>query len=82
MSFWEHEVVVAEIKKSATSKYVVSAATRKGRSYVNVREWYCTKADPTFKPAKAGMAIPIKNFEELSRAMKAAAEKVKEFAIP
>jgi len=57
--FWDSEEPIREISKGETSKYCVHYVTRQGNSYINVREWYCTRNDPTWKPAKAGMAIPL-----------------------
>ena len=60
-AYWTREEVIAEISKNDTSKYIVSRCEKDGRKFINVREWYCTRNDPTWKPAKSGMAIPVEN---------------------
>ena len=59
--YWDAEVVVAEIPKDDFAKYVVSKCAKGGKEYINLREWYHTRNDATWKPAKAGAAIPVPN---------------------
>ena len=57
--YWDEEVVVAEIPKDTYAKYIVSKCKKGTKEVVNVREWYNTKLDPTWRPSKSGMAVPI-----------------------
>lgn len=64
--YWDSEEVVGEVKKDEFAKYIVSACTKGGKDYINVREWYCTRTDPNFRPAKSGMALPVSNNGDVS----------------
>ena len=57
-AFWDKVKMVREITKATTSKLVVEKVEKNGKEYFSIREWYCTKNDPTWKPAKNGMTIP------------------------
>lgn len=57
--YWDTEVLMPEIQKGEHAKYVVSACTKDGKPYVNIREWYNTQKDPEFKPGRSGMSFPV-----------------------
>lgn len=57
--YWDEEKVIKQIAKATTSKIVVSRVKKNGKEFFTIREWYCTKSDPTWKPGKAGITIPI-----------------------
>jgi len=57
MSYWDKEEVISEIHLSEKSKIVVSAVEKNGKQFVNVREFYCTSQDPTWKASKNGMPV-------------------------
>lgn len=57
-AYWDEEVVVEEIPKGELAKYIVSRCKKGGKEYINIREWYCTRTDPTWRPSKAGMTLP------------------------
>lgn len=70
-SYWDEEIIIAEIPKDTYSKYIVSQCTKNGKTFINLREWYCTSKDPQFKPAKAGAAIPVRLAEQVAQALTA-----------
>ena len=57
--FWDAEIVITEVPKDDFAKYIISKCAKGGKEYINLREWYHTRNDPTWKPARAGVAIPI-----------------------
>lgn len=57
-TYWDKEKVVSEITLSDYRKLVVSSCIKDGKKYVNVREFYCTRTDSTWKPSKHGICIP------------------------
>jgi Transcriptional Coactivator p15 (PC4) len=69
-SYWDSEIYLAQVEKTPTSQYQVHAVEKSGKRYINIREWYCTKTDPTWKPSKSGMAIPLEQAEEVMLALK------------
>ena len=70
--YWDAETIVAELPKDDFAKYVVSACVKNGKKFVNVREWYHTSYDPTWKPSKSGMAIPVGVAQDLVHAIEEA----------
>lgn len=59
--YWDAEVIIAEILKANFAKYIISKCAKDGKEYINLREWYHTRHDATWKPAKAGAIIPVSN---------------------
>lgn len=57
---WDNFQEVAEIRKSDSIKFVVSAATRDGYRYINIREFYMRKKDGVWMPGRDGITIPLK----------------------
>ena len=74
-TYWDKEEVVGEVDKDLYSKYIVSACEKNGKKFINVREWYHTQADPTWKPSKSGMAIPDGVAQKVLAALGVAASK-------
>lgn len=56
---WDNYKVIGEVKKSDKIKIVVGAGIRDGVKYLNVREFYFTKKDSTWKPGRDGITIPL-----------------------
>lgn len=56
---WDNYQVVGEVQKSDKIKFVVGAGIRDGVKYVNIREFYYTKRDSTWKPGRDGITIPL-----------------------
>ena len=56
---WDNFEEIAEVRKSDGIKFVVSAATREGFRYVNIREFYLRKRDNTWQPGRDGITIPL-----------------------
>lgn len=56
---WDNYEVIGEVQKSDSIKFVIAAATRKGFRYISIREFYITKKDPTWKPGRDGITIPL-----------------------
>jgi hypothetical protein len=57
--YWDKEQLYAAVSRSTTSEYRISLCQKGDKQYVHIREWYCTKSDPTWKPSKQGMSLPI-----------------------
>ena len=57
---WDNFIEIGEVRKSDSIKLVVSAATRDGYRYVNIREFYIRKKDGVWKPGRDGITIPLK----------------------
>ena len=57
---WDNFEEVAEVRKSDSIKFVISAATREGFRYINIREFYLRKKDGVWKPGRDGITIPLK----------------------
>lgn len=57
---WDNFQEVAEVRKSDGIKFVVSAATRDGFRYINIREFYMRKKDGVWMPGRDGITIPLK----------------------
>ena len=57
-AYWNIEKIVAEVERSPLSKYVVSDCVKGDKRVVNLREWYRTSSDPTWKPSKNGLTLP------------------------
>jgi hypothetical protein len=68
-TFFDKEKVIAEIAKSEFSKYIVSAAEKNGRRYLNIKEWYCTAYEPEWRPAKQGVMVPVQLGEDVIAAL-------------
>ena len=68
-SFWDKEEVVAEVNKSDKGKYIITKAEKSGKQYIGIREWYCTQNDPTWKPGKNGMNLPMTVAKEVLEAL-------------
>lgn len=56
---WDNYIVVGEIQKSSSIKFVVAAAVRDGVRYINIREFYIRKTDGVWKPGRDGITIPM-----------------------
>ena len=57
---WDNYMDLFEIRKSDRIKFVVSAATRDGFRYVNIREFYLRQRDQEWRPGRDGITIPLK----------------------
>lgn len=65
-TYWEQETLIAEVVKNETSKFVInrcipkrkSEASPQAKPVITIREWYCTKYNPTWLPAKSGITLP------------------------
>lgn len=57
---WDNYVVIGEVQKSDSIKFVVAAATRDGFRYINIREFYIRKRDNVWMPGRDGITIPLK----------------------
>lgn len=57
---WDNFVEIGEVRKSDGIKFVISAATREGFRYVNIREFYMRKKDGVWKPGRDGITIPLR----------------------
>lgn len=57
---WDNFEEIAEVRKSDGIKFVVSAATREGFRYVNIREFYLRKKDNVWMPGRDGITLPLK----------------------
>jgi hypothetical protein len=68
-AYWEKEVVVSEIQ-AGENKIRISVCTKKGRTWVAIREWYKTMTGE-YSPGKHGLAFPVENAEELEQYIKA-----------
>lgn len=55
---WDNYIIVREVQKTANKKIVISAATRDGVKYVNLREFYKNKAGG-WTPTQEGISIPL-----------------------
>jgi hypothetical protein len=60
-NYWDSEEVLCEVPKSEKAMVRISHTIKNGRDYLNVREFYCTSNDPTWKPSKSGMTFPLNN---------------------
>lgn len=56
---WDNFQEVAEVRKSDGIKFIISAATRDGYRYVNIREFYMRKKDGVWMPGRDGITIPL-----------------------
>lgn len=56
---WDNFVNIAEVQKTDSIKFVVSAAVRDGVRYVNIREFYFKKSEGVWKPGRDGITIPL-----------------------
>lgn len=70
--YWDTETVIKEIPTGERTFIRISLVTKKGKTYVNYREWYNTKADPTYYPSKHGGALPIEMANDFANAIKEA----------
>ena len=57
---WDNYRELFEIRKSDKIKFVVSAATRDGFRYINIREFYLRQRDMEWRPGRDGITIPLK----------------------
>ena len=57
---WDNYIELFEIQKSERIKFVVSAATRDGFRYINIREFYLRQRDLEWRPGRDGITIPLK----------------------
>ena len=65
-TYWEEETVIAEVVKNDTSKFVISRCIPKRKTetspqakpVITIREWYCSKYNPNWLPAKSGITLP------------------------
>ena len=56
---WDNYLEIAEVQKSNRIKFVVSAATREGIRYLNIREFYLRQKDNVWRPGRDGITIPL-----------------------
>lgn len=56
---WDNYQVVDEVQKSDKIKFVIGAGVRDGVKYINIREFYYTKRDSTWKPGRDGITVPL-----------------------
>lgn len=56
---WDNYDVVGEVQKSDKIKFVIGAGVRDGVRYLNIREFYYTKKDDTWKPGRDGITVPL-----------------------
>lgn len=57
---WDNFEEIGEVQKSDRIKLVISAATRSGFRYLNIREFYLRQRDGVWKPGRDGITIPLK----------------------
>lgn len=57
---WDNFEEIAEVRKSDGIKFVISAATREGFRYINIREFYLRKKDNVWMPGRDGITFPLK----------------------
>lgn len=77
-TYWDKEILVKEVPTGEHTIMKVSITQKKGEVYLAYREWYNTKADPTYKPSKHGGATKIGYAEDVVKAMTMALSKVVE----
>lgn len=63
------------LRISATSALSFDIVEEDGKTFVAARKFYCTKADPSFKPARGGF-----NMDADASALRAIAKRLKELA--
>ena len=72
-NYWDKEKELNVISKGPKAEVRISLVEKNGKQFVNVREWYCTANDPTWKPSKSGMSIPVGTVgEEIASSIKVA----------
>ena len=58
------EQIIGQIKKSDTTVARISLSDYKGKSYVNIREWY-TRDNKDWYPSNKGIAFETSHISEL-----------------
>lgn len=56
---WDNFKNIGEVKKSDSTKLVVSAACRDGVKYIAIREFYFSKRTQEWNPARDGIVLPL-----------------------
>lgn len=56
---WDNFKNIGEVKKSDSTKLVVSAACRDGVRYIAIHEFYFNKRTQEWKPARDGIVLPL-----------------------
>lgn len=56
---WDNFQIIGEVRKSDKLKFVISAATRNGYRYVNIREFYFRVRDGQWAPSRDGLTLPL-----------------------
>ena len=56
---WDNYQTIGEVQKSDHLKLVVSAATRDGVRYINIREFYFKTSTGTWGHGRDGITIPL-----------------------
>jgi hypothetical protein len=62
------------IRVSDTKAYRTEGVEIKGDRFVSIRQLYATKKDPSWKPSRNGVNIPIEQAEKIAKYLKAIAE--------
>lgn len=69
----EKQIVVDVIKFSDFSELHITRVEDENGDFkaIDIRNWYCTRKDPTMKPTQKGVRIYKDNFERIMNAIKA-----------
>lgn len=68
MSFWDHEIVLAELDKG-TERIYVKRVVKGSRTYIDIRTFWADDEDE-WRPSKKGIAIPVELAEEVAEAIR------------
>jgi len=71
--FNKGNIMAKLIKVSATKAYRMEGVEIKEVRSVSIRQMYQTKKDPSWKPARSGINIPIENAEKIAKYLTAIA---------
>ena len=53
------------IRISETKAYSVTGVLIEGERYISIRQMYATQKDPTFKPSRKGITVPVDEFRPI-----------------
>lgn len=67
-SYYDKEVLIAEIEKSETKRIRITYGEKKSNAYVNLREWYLDTTDE-WRPGKQGMTVNYELLDEILEAL-------------
>ncbi len=63
--FWDQQTVIGEVERGERNKIVIAQAEKKGKHYVDIRNWYAERNTTDFWMPGKGISIPVEFFSDV-----------------